>query len=153
MDDTFGVDVDVEPNDIFEGVANETFVAEGYMCDNELKRILFRQPRSQGSLIRICVRPTQTALDAGVFMRRIDSFAFQREGLKEGEPISQVAISGGRANELSELFCERGSDLCYFETVLSSEFYFNLGTVFGFGEAWLQVCILDSLSVSVLSLL
>lgn len=98
------------------------------------------QPFRQGERIRVCVVPEDIALDDGVYMRRIESFTYMREKPTDGSTIFQKAILDGvSANPaLTELTCERGTEVCFFDTLLRSDFFFGRGEVYGFGEAWLQ---------------
>jgi hypothetical protein len=141
MDDKFGEEVQVGPTDRDENLAQEIYTVEGFLCDDNNERILYRIPKAQGSVTKICVKPTDDALEDNVYMRRIDSFIFQREFGPDDDKITQGAISGGQTLPLTELTCRRGSELCHFSTILNAKFYDAPGTVFGFGEAWLQVSI------------
>eukprot|EP00980_Cylindrotheca_fusiformis_P013314 scaffold3389_cov119-Cylindrotheca_fusiformis.AAC.6 len=121
-DDTFGEEVNVGPTGRDENLARESYTVEGFLCDDNNEKIKFRVPKSQGSVTKICVKPTEDALAADVYMRRIDSFSFQRAGVGgvDGELITQDAIADGQTLPLTEMTCIRA------------------GTVHGFGEAWLQ---------------
>jgi hypothetical protein len=137
----FGESVNVGPNDQNEEEAEQIYYVEGFLCDEKTNQpLMSASPRSQGSMVRVCVKPRDDALVDGVYMRRVDSFTFTRDDLLGGG-ISQEAVRDGRtANDaLTQLECPRGVDLCYFDTLLRSDFYFGPGTVNGFGEAWLQV--------------
>jgi hypothetical protein len=141
FDDKFGEEIQVGPTDRDENLAQEIYTVEGFLCDENNERVMYRIPKAQGSVTKICVKPTDDALEDNVFMRRIDSFVFQREFGQVDDKISQGAISGGQTLPLTEMTCIRGSELCHFSTILNAKFYDAPGTVFGFGEAWLQVSI------------
>jgi hypothetical protein len=137
----FSAAVPVRPGDMLEENAEQVYYVEGWLCDpvtNE--RLVTAEPLTQGTPLRVCVKPTEEALTDGVFMRRIESFTFQRDS-SVGGLLSQTAVREGEtANAgLTQLVCERGWELCYFDTLLNADFYFGAGTVTGFGEAWLQV--------------
>jgi hypothetical protein len=123
-----------------ESVLQKYFV-EGYLCDDQLQEIEYLLPLVQGSKVKVCVKPTDDALQDGFYMRRVDSFTYSRDNPTTGNQISQTALVGGESANpaLTELFCERGWELCHFDTLLRSDFYFGPGRVFGYGEAWLQV--------------
>lgn len=142
-DDAFGEEILVGPTDRDEYLAEELYTVEGFLCDDDNERITYRTPKAQGSVTKICVKPTDRALEDGIYMRRIDSFGFRREGPdgSDGDWITQGAVGNGQALPLTQLTCIRGSDLCHFSTVLNANFYYAPGTVLGFGEAWLQVSI------------
>ena len=120
--------------------AFQKYFVEGYICDDNLEEVLVILPLTQGENIRVCVVPEEVALLDGVLLRRIDSFTYIRQKPKDGTTIIQEAVrDGATANDATtELFCERGSEVCYFDTVLRSDFFFGRGEVYGFGEAWLQ---------------
>jgi hypothetical protein len=136
----FGESVNVKPNDQTEEEAEQIYYVEGFLCDMDNQQVTYTVPRNQGSMVRVCVKPMDDALQDGLYMRRVDSFTFQRDSLVAGR-ISQQAVKDGKtANDaLTQLFCTRGWELCYFDTLLRSDFYSGPGTVSGFGEAWLQV--------------
>jgi hypothetical protein len=119
----------------------QKYFVVGYLCDDNKEQMIYRVPISQGSKVRVCVEPTDEALQDGVYMRRIDSFTYQREKAEAGQYVTQVAVRDGASADpaTTDLFCERGWKLCYFDTLLKGDFYFSTGPVFGFGEAWLQV--------------
>ena len=119
----------------------QKYFVVGYLCDDNLEQMIYRVPLSQGMKVRVCVEPTEEALQDGVYMRRIDSFTYQREMQEAGQYVTQAAVRDGESADpaTTELFCERGSELCYFDTLLKADFYFSTGPVFGYGEAWLQV--------------
>jgi hypothetical protein len=136
----FGESVNVKPNNQTEEEAEQIYYVEGFLCDITNQQVVYTVPRNQGSMVRVCVKPTDDALTDGVYMRRVDSFTFQRDSLVGGRIVQQAVRDGKTANDaLTQLFCTRGWDLCYFDTLLRSDFYFGPGTVSGFGEAWLQV--------------
>ena len=97
--------------------------------------------RNQGAIIRVCVRPTQEGRDDGIYMREIQSFAFSRTYEDGKTPaVNQVAIENSAAanNGLTDLFCERGWEVCAFETILFANFYRDSGSVAGSGIASMQ---------------
>jgi hypothetical protein len=136
----FGTELNVTTGDRLDEEANQIYHAEGFLCDTGNNRVAYGTPLTQGSLVRVCVKPEDDALADGVYMRRVEEFTFLRED-SVGGAISQTAVRDGTSANagLTELVCIPGSELCYFETLLNSDFYFGPGTVTGFGEAWLQV--------------
>jgi hypothetical protein len=139
----FGVEFDVAPADINEEAAQQIYYVEGFICDENNKELVASIPGSQGSKLRVCVKPTDKALADGVYMRAITAFTFIRSDLPEGmDPITQVAVRNAKSNGLTELTCLAGSELCHFETILRADFYAIPGSVRGFGEAWLQVSVI-----------
>ena len=136
----FGVEVEVDENDQAEFGAEEAYFVVGFLCGNDNAPITYSEPRVQGSLVRVCVRPEDVALQDGIYMRSVQSFTFVREDFG-GRQVTQAAVKdGASANPaLTTLSCTRGTELCWFDTVLKGDFYYSPGTVSGFGEAWLQV--------------
>lgn len=129
------------PNDPNSEYVLQKYFVDGYLCDDQLQEIIYMVPLVQGSKVRVCVKPTDDALADGVYMRSVDSFTYYRDNLATGNRINQVALKdGASANlQLTEHFCERGWEMCYFDTLLNADFYFKAGRVYGYGEAWLQV--------------
>jgi hypothetical protein len=139
MGDFAGV-VSVSPGDRLDESAEQAYFVEGFLCDQNNEKLVYDEPMTQGRTLRVCVKPRDDALADGVFMRRIESFTFQRAD-SVGGLLSQTAVREGESANagLTQLVCERGWELCYFDTLLNADFYFGAGTVSGFGEAWLQV--------------
>lgn len=94
----------------------------------------------QGDFVQVCVKPESAALANGFFMRRIDEFTWRRDfGGVIGE-VTQEAVVGGKAasNLLSDVFCESGSSVCSFLSILKADFFLASGIVSGDGFATLQ---------------
>jgi hypothetical protein len=131
----------LRPNDPGSESVLQKYFVEGFLCDDQLREIEYLYPIVQGSKIKVCVKPTDEALLDGVYMRRVDSFTYWRDSPNAGTTIEQIALRDGEsASPVTELFCERGWEMCHFDTLLRSDFYFGVGRVLGYGEAWLQVC-------------
>ena len=73
-------------------------------------------------------------------MREIQSFAFSRTYPDARPNVNQDAIvsSAPADNGLTDLFCDRGWEVCMFETILFAAFYHDTGTVAGSGIASMQ---------------
>lgn len=129
------------PNDPGSENVFQNYFVEGFLCDDNLEEIVYLYPLVQGEKVKVCVKPTDDALADGVYMRRVDSFTYWRDNPTAGATVTQIALTDGESANpaLTELFCERGWELCHFDTLLKSDFYFGTGRVFGYGEAWLQV--------------
>jgi hypothetical protein len=136
----FGVEVNVSPNNATAEEAKQAYFVEGFLCDDTLQKVSYDRPRTQGSSLRVCVKPTDAALGDGLKMRAVDSFSFYRDQAG-GAQITQEALARGESANpsLTTLTCVRGTELCYFDTLLKAEFFSGAGSVQGFGEAWLQV--------------
>jgi hypothetical protein len=136
----FGVEVNVSPNNATAEEATQAYFVEGFLCDDNLQKVSYDRPRTQGSSLRVCVKPTDDALADGLKMRAVDSFSFYKNQVG-GAQIAQEALARGESANpsLTSLTCVRGTELCYFDTLLKAGFFSGAGTVEGFGEAWLQV--------------
>jgi hypothetical protein len=112
------------------------YAAIGYLCNAKNEKIdPYQYPLDKGKIARVCVQPSDFALDEGVKMRSIDSFTWTRQALT----LSQVAVTTN-AQEApgTEIFCRQGEDICSFQTNLDDNFYGTRGIVNGNGFVWLQ---------------
>lgn len=114
--------------------AEDSFFVEGFVCNEEGLRIIDSITYVQGQTVRVCIKPTTQAIDIGFRMGSIDRFTFW-QGY-----VSQEAVVNGRAaiNALTALYCSRGFEICYFETLLGAAFFQGPSTVEGSGFATLQ---------------
>jgi hypothetical protein len=133
-------DVNVVPNIKIQNTANQDYFLEGYQCDLANDALTtgtnLTDSRSQGSVIRVCVKPNTEAVAAGIKMRSLDEFTFSRNS-----GIRQSAIIGYNleaTNGLTSLTCSNGVDVCVFETMLFAAFYSTTGVVFGSGTGSMQ---------------
>ena len=129
------------PRDPLQVGDTKQFFVEGYICDEGLQPVVLSEPQTQGSVVRVCVVPDPEARDAGIYIRRIDSFSFIRTDLPDGSTVSQEAVRDGQSvnPDFTSVFCAPGSEVCIMETLLKADFYTSPGGIFGYGEAWLQV--------------
>ncbi len=124
----------VEAKDKGVETASDSFFVEAFVCTEAGIPILDTVPFMQGELVRVCVQPTAQAVDIGFRMRSIDRFTFWQGYLSQEAIINQkVSING-----LTELWCDQGSNLCMFETLLMASFFQGPNTVDGTGFAALQ---------------
>jgi hypothetical protein len=144
LTDGFTIDtVTVQPKDVAIKTASQAYQVEGYQCDavNEpLSEAELTATRNQGSIIRVCVRPDQTARDDGIFMRFIDSFAWERDYGGVIGVVTQPAVENREAasNQLTDLYCTSGDAVCSFDTVLFAALFRTPGAITGSGIASLQ---------------
>ena len=141
LSDGFSIeDVDVAPKIKITNTANQVYLLAGYQCDSSneaLTGTALSDARNQGSVIRVCVKPDDDAVTAGITMRSIDEFTFSRNA----GAISQEAIVGYNqeaTNGLTSLTCSNGVAVCFFETILFAAFYSNVGVVLGSGTGSMQ---------------
>ena len=135
--------VAVAPKEKLVKTANQAYEVEGYLCDrsyDELNDAGKQTTRNQGAVIRVCVRPTLEGRNDGIYMREIQSFEFTRTYPDSRPDVRQIAIenSAAASNGLTDLFCERGWEVCMFESILFAAFYRDSGSVDGSGIASMQ---------------
>lgn len=135
--------LNVEDKDKVVRTANQAYEVQGYQCNysNEpLNDLQLSQARQQGSLIRVCVRPEEEARQDGIYMRSIDQFVWERDYGGSIGLVTQVAVENGQAaaNQLTELDCTPGDEVCVFDTILLALFYQLPGSVDGSGIASMQ---------------
>lgn len=145
VDLTAGFDIDavtVKPKEKLLNTASDSYSVDGYLCNQQnapLSEEEALETRSQGSVIRVCVRPDEEARGDGVYMRAILSFRFTRDP-DQNPPVVQVAIKDREEaeNNLTSLDCEAGMLVCAFESILFAAFYRVPGMVEGTGSAIMQ---------------
>lgn len=113
------------------------YACEGFVCDWSSNSPDTPRVFKKGSVVRICVRQTEFARNDGIFMKRIDYFAFKRDEI----PISQDAIEGGEAasNGLTYLDFREGDAVCSLKALLGADFYSDAGSTIGTGLCTMQV--------------
>jgi len=102
------------------GNATKSYDVNAYLCnpsfpETQLNGNLF----SQGSLVSVCVTPTQAAIDEGVLMKSIDSFNWAKGSIEQ----PAVTIGAAASNQLSYLSCQELSLHCTLSTVLYADFF------------------------------
>jgi hypothetical protein len=146
LTDGFSIDdVTVKPKEKLLNTANNEYSLEGFQCDQQnapLSEEELLEARNQGSIIRICVRPDETARDDSVYMKSIVSFRFTREfeNPTQNPPVVQIAVEDEQeaGNHLTSLYCEAGMLVCAFESILFAAFYRDPGMIQGSGTALMQ---------------
>jgi hypothetical protein len=135
--------ITVQAKDIAVRTASQAYQVEGYQCDlfNEpLSEAELASSRNQGSILRVCVRPDQTARDDGIYMKYIDSFAWQRDYGGVIGVVIQPAVENREAasNRLTNLYCTSGDEVCAFESILFAAMFRTPGAITGNGIASMQ---------------
>jgi hypothetical protein len=131
--------VTVRPERVGEQREKQDYFLIGFLCNATNHEIVDPAPIYQGQTHRVCVTPTAESLNAGVYMRAIDSFAWTRKD------IYQPAIfPPAEPAPLTEVECEPGMEICAFETLFKAAFFYKLGRIDGMGIGWLQVRILHA---------
>lgn len=146
LTDGFSIDdVTVQPKEKLLNTANDEYSLEGFQCNQQnvpLSEKELLEARNQGSIIRICVRPDETARGDGVYMKSIVSFRFTRqfENPTQNPAVVQVAVENEQeaGNHLTSLYCEAGMLVCAFESILFAAFYRDPGMIQGSGTALMQ---------------
>jgi hypothetical protein len=123
-----------------EFYASDFYNVNSYLCDENLDPLNEEAGnavvRNEGdSLVRVCVERNEKCVQNGLFLRHIDAFSFFRDDQRQ---VAVAPVNLPADNALTEIFCERGSHKCYFETLLAAQFFTSAGTVRGSGAASLQ---------------
>ena len=135
LTDNFAISAQtVEARDRGVETSEDAFYVEGFMCYADGQAYLDERPFLQGQMIRVCVQPTQQALEFGLRMRTIDRFTFVQGFVTQEAVINQ----GPAINGLTDLWCDRGSTQCQFETLLMASFFKSVSFISGSGTATLQ---------------
>jgi hypothetical protein len=126
--------VSLTPDRVGEEKGEQAYYLIGFLCNATNHEVVDPEPIYQGQSTRVCVTPTAESLQAGVYMRAIDSFSWTRQD------IYQPAIfPHAEPAPLTEVECEPGMEICAFETLFKAAFFYKLGRVDGMGIGWLQV--------------
>eukprot|EP00980_Cylindrotheca_fusiformis_P027219 scaffold19424_cov142-Cylindrotheca_fusiformis.AAC.3 len=132
----FQINAQVTNPDLVIAGAYQDSAVIGYLCDYD-DNVVEAKNRIQGESVRVCVKPTPDVLARGGYLKFIDEFTFEQEGQEQAAILP--GTGGKAANPLTEVACIPGSDLCAFETLLSSDFFAQEGTVIGAGSVYLQL--------------
>mmetsp|Transcript_48691 Transcript_48691/g.117777 ORF Transcript_48691/g.117777 Transcript_48691/m.117777 type:complete len:1161 (-) Transcript_48691:152-3634(-) len=124
---------------IVEHPLTRLYRADAFLCDEDNNRLIPEQnPLGVGSIARVCVTPEQLAIRENVVIRSIDTFTWT-EDASDRTPLNQTAITTNQqAEATTQIYCERGSLVCAFETVLDVSFYDNQGFIDGRGVVWFE---------------
>jgi hypothetical protein len=116
-----------------------TYTVRAYECDKELTRLSTtadRQRKVQGVPVRICLEPDESAQQDGIGIDHIESWTWETT-FKGGE-AKQTAVKEGKDDGmLSSVYCQKGGMVCILDTMLTSKFYQNAGSVIGLGQVTL----------------
>jgi hypothetical protein len=106
-----------------------------YECDDNLEILSLenRQKKVQGIPVRICFAPDEAARSDGIGIESVKSWSWETS-FKGGEAKQNAVIEGKGDGALSSLRCNDEGNLCVLDTMLTSKFYQNAGSVFGLGE-------------------
>ena len=138
LSDGFAVaDVSVIPKDQLISTASKAYTVAGYMCGIGTDTAVGTSTAlSQGSLITVCVKPTQEGIDDGIKMRTIDSFDWIRGGTTQAAIVTGAAASNSLTT-YDGTACT-GGDYCQFSSILFAAFYATEGVVLGSGVSSMQ---------------
>lgn len=135
----FEVDAAVSNADGVLVESEQGVAVEAYICDDD-ENIVPIVGFEQGQTVRVCVSPTPSNLAAGALMRQIESFTFRRlSPLLVEQPAISPQTGGDAADDLTIVWCQPGSTVCAFETLLYADFFVEEGQVLGAGTAFLQL--------------
>jgi hypothetical protein len=119
-------------------VQDNVVLAKAYQCDANLDEIVSNDPVEKGSKIRICVATHLRAKFRGIYITKIVNFHFLKEE-DDRATIEQILLQNGiETNDKTLFTCQPGSDLCYFESIPSDDFFAIDGTVLAIGNIIMQ---------------
>mmetsp|Transcript_7997 Transcript_7997/g.16509 ORF Transcript_7997/g.16509 Transcript_7997/m.16509 type:complete len:230 (+) Transcript_7997:95-784(+) len=106
-----------------------------FECDEELQRLGQENKYKKiiGSVYRICFEPNEIARTAGVGIEIVNLWKWE-SSYAGGMAVQNALIDGEGISGLSYAECRDGGTICFLDTVLTSNFYNNPGTVMGNGE-------------------
>lgn len=108
-----------------------------FECNDKLEMIVDQDDKSKkiiGTVHRICFEPNQVASEAGVGIKKINSWEWETS--YDGGVAVQTAVTDGNGvGGLSHVECQDGGKICLLDTMLTTDFYQNAGSVLGKGEA------------------
>jgi hypothetical protein len=135
--DGFNVNAQVTSPEAVLAEAYQDSAVIAYLCDYDSNMLEIGTRKDQGEMVRVCVKPTTEVLEGGGYLKFIDEFTFEQDD-RQQESITS-GTGGEAADQLTQVSCTPGSELCAFETLLSAEFFTAQGTVNGTGTAYLQL--------------
>jgi hypothetical protein len=130
---------DLSSNAIFDAVSipipkeEVEYAARVFRCDANLEELLSKT-YVLGEEIRICFSPAPETVNAGVYMRRIESFEFSK-GKETRKAVTDGVVS---SNGLSQISCTAGSRVCSMYSMFPSSMFAASGVVSGIGGVTLQ---------------
>jgi len=110
---------------------------DAFECTDELEKIVDNddKPKKQiGTVYKICFEPNEVAREAGVGIKEINSWEWETS-YDGGVALQKAVIDGKGVGGLSYVECQDGGKICSLDTMLTTEFYKNPGSVLGRGEA------------------
>ena len=112
----------------------EGYEVTGYSCDPLNHERVNIASMKQGDILTICVEIDEKAVNEGISLAGVESFTWFRDDVTSSI-LSQVAIEGGVASRDGDTsyHCDLGSTMCYFRSMLMSEYYMVPGELFGEG--------------------
>lgn len=105
-----------------------------YECDYLNREIVPMGSKEENVTVRMCVAPDAEAQQAGAMMWKVEWWTWERHNYTQKAlvPQGQEAEDG-----LTLSICERGSNVCVFQTRLIPEFFDSIGIMDGTGYCWL----------------
>jgi hypothetical protein len=95
---------------------------------------------SQGTVIRICIEPSQDAIMRGFRMQAIEWFTFSKVSVSSSANVTQEAVVDRvAADDLTRMTCVQGTTQCSVETMLYGAFFDGDGSLVASGLATMQL--------------
>jgi hypothetical protein len=112
----------------------ELFKCRAWECNEMNREIVSANSKEEGANVRMCVSPTFDAVEAGASMWSVEWWTWQRKNFTQPAIVEQ----GEEAPDgLTLQMCERGSDVCSFQTRLLPQFFNDTGAMEGHGHCWI----------------
>ena len=125
LEDPFGITNILDNRSIHWGV-------DIFRCNDRNQEIISPADLRNGEKLRLCIVPTTKTRNDGIYLGVIKSLNFVRDD------ILQKSVATYGTDDSTDVECQRGSDLCVIETVLSNSFFYSPGEVEAQGVFLLQ---------------
>jgi hypothetical protein len=115
--------------------SRELYTCRAYECSYDNEEVISFEPKREGASIRMCVKPSFAAEQVGAKMWAVEWWTWSTGNLTQPAIVKQaLEAPDGRTVQ----FCERGMDLCFFQTRLIPEFFKLIGNALnGDGVCWI----------------
>jgi hypothetical protein len=114
--------------------ARQLYGCRAWECNESNREIVSADSKKEGASVRMCVSPTFEAMEAGASMWSVEWWTWQRKNFTQPAVVEQ----GEEAPDgLTLQLCDRGADVCVFQTRLRPEFFNDTGAMTGSGHCWI----------------
>jgi hypothetical protein len=107
-----------------------------FLCDSNFKEITgFIPPVSRGERVRLCVVPTKSTIQDGVYLSSIQNLVFRKDSRVES-PVKNGQVTS--EDESTRIYCPQGSSVCSIDTDFAEQFFQTSGPIEVSGSVALQ---------------